>query len=179
MKFVRVLLTAAALLVPASAHASLIGDTVTFNTYFPNDGTLTSTQNFLVGAGIECAGCPSAGFVLPDQTLDIGANYIEFISSFTTSFGGPDAIFEFTGLDFGGGATLTGFLLTTDFANVVPSAVSFTGNSIRIDIGGSGQGTRWRLDLNQSVPEPATLSLLGLGLAGVAAARRRRNPAGR
>ncbi|MDI9244651.1 PEP-CTERM sorting domain-containing protein [Marinobacter sp. CHS3-4] len=161
-----------------SANASLIGDTVTFNTYFPNDGALTSSQDFLVTNSVECAGCASAGFVLADQTLDIGADFIEFQSGFTTGFSGPDAIFEFTGLDWVGGlGELVGFNLTTNFANVADSAVAFTGNSIEIDIGNSGQGTFWRLDLRVAydVPEPGTLALLGLGLAGLGFFRRRQH----
>lgn len=171
--------TLAAMLVglaSASAQASLVGDTVTFSTYFPTDGTVSSTQDFVVGAGIECSGCPSGGFVLSGQTLDIGGDYIEFISSFSTAFSGPDAIFEFTGLDFAGGDSLSGFALTTDFASVTAGAVSFTGDSIRIDIGDSGVGTRWRLDLRTTaaVPVSGTLGLVGLALAGAALAGRRR-----
>ena len=160
-----------------AANASLIGDTITFNTYFPTAGDLSSSQSLLVGPGIECAACPSGGFVLTDQTLDIGADFIEFSSSFETSFSGPNAIFEFLDLDWlPVPGALVDFVLTTDFANVTAADVSFTADSIAIDIGNSGNGTGWRLDLitRHAVPEPATVLLVGLGIAGLGAGRLRR-----
>lgn len=177
MKFQKSLAALLVGLASASAQATLIGDTITFATYFPTDGTQSSIQDFLVGPGIECSGCDSGGFVLPGQTLDIGADYIDFASGFETSFDGPDAIFEFTGLDFAGGAVLTGFSLTTSFASVTAADVSYTGDSIRVNIGGSGLGSGWRLELRTTaaVPVSGTLSLAGLGLLGLAALRQRRS----
>lgn len=175
-RLARTALAVAALGTAGAANASLIGDTVTFNTYFPDSASLTSSQNLLVGAGIECDACPSAGFVLSGQTLDIGADYIEYISSSVTSFAGGSAIFEFLDLDWlPSPGLLVGFVLSTDFTSVSPADVSFTADSIAIDIGNSGDGTTWRLDLvtRHAVPEPATALLLGLGIVGLGAMRRR------
>ena len=172
-----VLLAIISVCASSTALATLIGDTITFNTHFPSDGSITSSQDFLVSGGIECSGCPSAGFVLDGQTLDIGDDFIEFNSSFITAFSGPDAIFEFLDLDWIDAAgELVGFSLTTDFASVDDSDVSFTSDSIRIDIGDSGDGSFWRLELDAvhvRVPEPTTIALMGLGLAGLGYRKRK------
>jgi hypothetical protein len=89
----------------------------------------------------------------------------------------------FSGLDFAGApAGITGISVTSVWNNAMPFTVSHDVHSVTIQFdttnqvfGAIGNYIDIQLEVAQPVvPEPATLGLIGMGLAGIAAARKRR-----
>jgi len=171
-----ILALVAVLMSPIAANADLIGQDITVEWLFPDDSTLFAADTVTVGAGAEIS-CPGAfnlcsGFVV-DADIDIGANVITLLvtggsSAWTaTSFNG----YSFSDLSLGG--LWDSYILDTNFSGLDASRVTFDGSELLVNMQGlaANEGDYFTFTL---VPEPGTLALLGIGLLGMGAARRKK-----
>lgn len=161
----------------SAANASLINDSITGTGLFlsPSPGPV------VVGGGTEF----NITFGTSNNiAVDIGADTITFMKTAGDLIGlGGGWIYTFSDLhwtddpDAGLGgveitsSTLIGFDL---------SDISFSEHEVIIDLtatdgwGGLSSNGGFTLTLSHDVPEPATLAIFGIGLAGLGFARRRR-----
>jgi PEP-CTERM motif len=168
---------------PGGARADSLTGSVVISWLYPNTSTTILTDTIAVGSSLNCPGaspiCSGYGGV-GSETFSVGTSAI----SYTASTGGgsynPAAFngFDFTGLTFLSGGTLTGFTLTTNMAGLTSSLVSFTGSSIEINLESLPADGTFTLNLFSSggtaVPEPSSLALLGSGLLALVGFVRRK-----
>jgi hypothetical protein len=144
------------------AHASLIGNTVTAT------GFTLGPTTAVVNSGIEFSG------IVDYIKFDFGASTLTLTSPTTSVGWGDFGKYVFSGFT----DVITGLTVAsnTGFSGAMLTGFSFGTHSVTMDMGSGSAQQNAKLVFNiatATVPEPTTVALLGLGLLGVAASRRK------
>ena len=168
------------------AQASLIGQTVNLSVTGQDAGTPNQTSATVTTGGPEFV---IALFADVQIGIDVQESFIDFqySGSFSANFGTAGQLFTISGLtwapDPGGitGATVTEFEDPNGSGTLPfgPNLAFFNASSITLNVRGLWEGQdRVRVDFTTDdvtqLPEPATLTLLGVGLLGLGFAAQRR-----
>jgi hypothetical protein len=165
----------AVLLYPNCANADSLTASVGITWLDPDASTVFGADTIAVGSALTCPDDASAvciGFGdFGVQTFSVGTSSISYKSTgfefdnFCCFGDGAFNGFDFTGLTFQGGSSLTGFTLTTDLAGLTTSNVTFGPSFIAINLANIPVNGEFTLNLlTSNVPEPSSLAMLGIGM---------------
>jgi PEP-CTERM motif len=168
---------------PGIARADTLTGSTDISWLYPDTGTAIGSDTIAVGSTLACPGAspicaPYLGY--GTETFSVGTSSISYSALFPpatyggTSFDG----FDFTGLTFADGGSLTGFTLTTNIPGLTDSDVTFGSNFIEVNLAGLSVNGDFTLDLisspTVSTPEPSSFLLLGIGLLALVGFTRRK-----
>lgn len=172
---------AAATAAPAFA-ADLTGQSINVDWIFGTTPVSIAERTVSVGAApeIQCAGNAVGpdlcAYFVDGATIDIGANTLKLTIDSGTAYWGASTFngYEFSNLSAGG--PWTGYSLSTDFAGVDSSLVTFTSDAVWINMQGiqPAAGQSFTITLLSAVPEPTSPALFLAGLGALACIARRR-----
>lgn len=188
MKRIFLILTMIFVMLPSWVNATLIGDEVLIAQSSTSSGVLRDDL-VTVGSGVELS-CPGVfelcGANIPgvsQGSIDIGASSILFnLGSIISAVFLSDIFngYTFSDLDWTNGpGIITGVSLNTDVDGLDLSRISFGDDFVAVNFESlqlDSNDTFFEITLatSHSVPEPGSLALLCLGLAGVGIARRKK-----
>jgi hypothetical protein len=171
--------------VTSAAYGGILGLSVGVDYRFPDWSTVLTTDAVTAGPGVEMT-CPDDSFALctgallaHTQTLDIGDWTIDYHYTGETFFPVGFGPGTFSGLVFSGlNVGIGNVLLDTEMSGLDLSRVSFTSNSVSINLGGLSLYPDDSFQLTvipAGVPEPGSCALFATGLLSfVLLVRRRR-----
>lgn len=169
----------AVLLSPMAAHADLIGDNVLV--IFQHDGSELASDDVIGLLGlpeISCAGTSSlCDWFGNGSQIDIGESSI-FVDITSIQALQAIGVFElvFASLDWGGEGIVTGASIVGLDSSRLAGVGIPNFDFLVVNLSGLQGPFSFTIEIesSHSVPEPGTLALFGIGLAGMGLMRRRR-----
>ena len=166
---------AAVLISPVGAHADSLTGSVGINWFSPNTSTMFAKDTIAVGSSLNCPGSSPicVGYGFGTETFSVGAAAISSTVVYPGSYNNNGAFngFDFTGLAFLAGGSLSGFTLTTNIAGLTTSNVTFGPSNIEINLQSLPVTGNFTLNLLSggltAAPEPSSLALMTLGVLGL------------
>lgn len=137
------------------------------------DGSTFASDTIAAGSSLSCPGASPicVGYSdLGTETFTLGTSSISYsVSDYPVGdYGGTTNGFDFTGLTFASGDSLTGFTITSNSLGLSASDITIGPSSIFINLSGLPINGSFTIDLTSgptvSAPEPSSLVLLGIGL---------------